>query len=87
MQSSNLAKFKEIFSIVMDLDEGTAPDELRRASFDNWTSSMLEKWDSMAHMSLVASLESEFDISFEPEDLERMTTFKDIEAVLTEKGL
>jgi len=37
------------------------------------------KWDSMHHLQLVISLETEFDISFEPEDIGSMKSLDEIE--------
>ena len=34
-----------------------------------------EAWDSIHHLDLVVELESEFDISFEPEDIADMTSY------------
>lgn len=87
MDSSNLAKLREIFTIVMELDEGEQAEALDRANFDNWRSSVLEKWDSLAHVSLIAAIESEFSITLDSTDSERMTSFKGIELLLSEKGL
>ena len=87
MENSNLAKLREIFAVVMELDEGEQAEALDRANFDNWRSSVLEKWDSLAHVSLVAAIESEFAITLDSADSERMTSFKGIELLLSEKGL
>ena len=37
-----------------------------------------EKWDSMAQLNLVVELESEFDITFEPEEIGNMICFDDV---------
>ncbi len=37
-----------------------------------------EKWDSLAHLNLIVELESEFNVSFEPEDIADMTSFSDV---------
>ena len=37
-----------------------------------------EKWDSMGQLNLVIELESEFGISLEPEDIEKMKSYYDI---------
>jgi acyl carrier protein len=37
------------------------------------------KWDSMNHLNLVLELESEFDISLEPEEIAEMKNLYDIE--------
>ena len=86
MDSNNLAKLREIFTTVMELDgsEHADPD---LANPDNWRNSVLEKWDSLAHVMLVAAIESEFGIALDSADSERMTSFKGIGLLLSEKGL
>ena len=37
-----------------------------------------EKWDSMGQLNLVVELESEFDISLEPEEIGEMKSFEDM---------
>ena len=44
-----------------------------------------EKWDSMGQLNLVVELESEFDISLEPEEIGEMKSFQDIMKLLNEK--
>ena len=46
-----------------------------------------EKWDSMAHLNLVVELQSEFDISLEPEEIGQMQSFRDVIAMLKSKGV
>ncbi len=46
-----------------------------------------EVWDSMGHLNLVADLEDAFDITLEPQDIERMKSFNDIVTVLHSKGI
>ena len=46
-----------------------------------------EKWDSMGQLNLVVELESEFDVSLEPEEIGEMTSFQDIIRILKSKGV
>lgn len=46
-----------------------------------------EKWDSMGQLNLVVELESEFDITLEPEEIGEMNSFEDIIRILKTKGL
>ncbi|MGE5505646.1 MAG: acyl carrier protein [Actinomycetota bacterium] len=87
MKDGNLAKLNEIFAIVMELDEGRQAEELSRLSFDNWRQVAQDRWDSLAHTSLVAAIESEFGVTIDSAESERMTSFKAIDILLTEKGL
>lgn len=46
-----------------------------------------EKWDSMGQLNLVVELETEFDVSLEPEEIGEMKSFEDIVKVLFSKGI
>ncbi len=44
-------------------------------------------WDSLRQMDLVTSLERDFNIVLELDDIVRLNSFADVVAVLTEKGI
>ncbi len=44
-----------------------------------------EKWDSMGQLNLVIELESEFDMTLEPEEIGVMKSYNDIIRVLNSK--
>lgn len=46
----------------------------------------ISSWDSLRHMDLIVSLENEFNISFEIEDIINMRTIKDIVEIVTNKS-
>lgn len=46
-----------------------------------------EAWDSMAQLNLVVELETEFDVSFEPEEIAEMNSFGSIKEMLAKKGV
>lgn len=46
-----------------------------------------DKWDSMGQLNLVVELESEFDVTLEPEEIGEMKSFNDIIRILIEKGI
>ena len=46
-----------------------------------------EKWDSMGQLNLVVELETEFDVSLEPEEIGEMKSFEDIIRILKSKGV
>lgn len=46
-----------------------------------------EKWDSMGQLNLVVELESEFDVTLEPEEIGEMKSFDDIIRILKNKGI
>jgi acyl carrier protein len=41
---------------------------------ENASQQSIEKWDSLGHLNLIVALEEEFDVSFEPEDIAKMTS-------------
>ena len=46
-----------------------------------------EKWDSMGQLNLVVELESEFDVTLEPEEIGEMKSYCDIIRILKSKGV
>lgn len=52
---------------------------------DGTSQQTLAAWDSLAHLNLIVELESEFDVSFEPEEIGTMTTLEAVEATLAAK--
>ena len=46
-----------------------------------------DKWDSMGVLNLVVELESEFEVSLEPEEIGEMKSFNDIIRILKAKGV
>ena len=46
-----------------------------------------EKWDSMGQLNLVVELETEFDVTLEPEEIGEMKCFNDIIRILKAKGV
>ena len=44
-----------------------------------------EKWDSMGQLNLVVELETEFDVTLEPEEIGEMKCFDDIIRILKSK--
>jgi acyl carrier protein len=67
---ANDLKLKEILETVLELNPNEYSEEI---STEN-----NEKWDSIKHLLLMSTLEQEFDISFDDEDLLNLTSFKNI---------
>ena len=44
-----------------------------------------EKWDSMGQLNLVVELESDFDITLEPEEIGEMKSYNDVIRILKKK--
>lgn len=70
-------KLKKVLQEVLDLKEIDI----------HLTKEDITKWDSLAQMDLVTSLEREFDIILEIEDIVTINSVKSIYAVLKSKGI
>ena len=44
-----------------------------------------EQWDSLHHLNLIIELESEFNITFEPEEIAQMTSVSEIKCIISKK--
>lgn len=51
------------------------------------TQSNCAQWGSMNHLILIVELETEFNCSFEPEEIAQIKSFQDIKEVLLLKGI
>ncbi len=71
---------EKVFEILKDLFELDTVDE-------TCSQETCEKWDSMGQLNLVVELESEFDVTLEPEEIGEMKSFKDIIRILKGKGV
>lgn len=69
----NIGKLKKAFSESLELPEENVTDELSYGSHN---------WDSIAHLSLVASIETEFDIMLSSEDVIDMSSFRKAKEIL-----
>jgi acyl carrier protein len=45
------------------------------------------KWDSLNHLNLILELESEFDVSFDPDEIAEIKSAKDIVNALKKRNL
>lgn len=70
---NNLEKYNEIFMSRLRV----SPDQI-----DNVTYHSVSGWDSIGHMSLIAALEEEFNVSFEPEDILSFTSYENGKNIL-----
>lgn len=43
------------------------------------------EWDSLNHLHIIIELETEFDISFEPDEIAQMKSIEAIERIVNEK--
>lgn len=67
----------EIFVKVLDLDDDVDVRGLKYRA--------IEKWDSTAHMELIAALEEEFDIAIDTIDVLRINSFEAAARILRTK--
>lgn len=71
---------EKVLEILKDLFELDTVDE-------TCSQTTCEKWDSMGQLNLVVELESEFDVTLEPEEIGEMKSFNDIIRILKSKGV
>ena len=57
----------------------------RSAIHDQSSMDTIERWDSLAQIDLITTLEEEFDVTFEVEEFQTMTSFSEIMNILWEK--
>lgn len=69
---------EKVLEILKDLFELDNVDE-------TCSQTTCEKWDSMGQLNLVVELESEFDVTLEPEEIGEMKSFSDIIRILKSK--
>jgi acyl carrier protein len=74
-----LRRLRDVFRASLDLPADEPVDDLQYQ--DN------EKWDSLAHMALVASIEDEFDVMIDTDDVINLSSFKEAVRILGEYGV
>jgi acyl carrier protein len=77
METEVEKKLSEIFKIVLDLPDDAETKNIRRINEVNW--------DSLAQVTLVTALESEFGIQLDHSEAERLTSYQSTLLLLTEK--
>ncbi len=60
-------KYKEIFSTSLNVDQEKINENLKYNE--------IEEWDSIGHMTLISTLEEEYKISFETDDIIDFSSF------------
>ncbi len=74
-----LQRLREVFRTALDLPEDSPVDDLHYQDDD--------KWDSLAHMSLVAALEDEFSVMIDTDDVIGMSSFAEAMRILGKYGV
>ena len=77
MKAEDLAKLEEVFRVVLDLPEGSDVSSIRRLT--------TRRWDSLAHVSMVAAIESELGVQLDTSSSERLTSFQAAKLLIEER--
>jgi len=75
---NNLERIKKVFSKSLGVEVEAVVDSFSYGS---------KKWDSVAHMTLVAALESEFDIMLDTNDVIDMSSFGKAKEIIGKYGI
>jgi acyl carrier protein len=76
---SDLQKLRAAFRTALDLPADAPVDDLHYQDH--------EKWDSLAHMSLIATLEDDFSIMIDTDDVINMSSFSEAARILGKYGV
>lgn len=76
----NLQLFERVRGIAADVLQVPAAQITQESSTEN-----MDSWDSVHHLNLVLALEQEFDLQFEPEEMDQMHRISHIVTVLENK--
>ncbi len=79
MNENELNKLVSIFQDTFGIED---IETIKNLSRDNFV-----KWDSLAVVSMIATISSKFSVEIEPKDFEMFTSFKKIEQLLKDKGI
>jgi acyl carrier protein len=76
---TNIEKLNKIFCEVFSVEESAL-----NTIFDKCT---VDGWDSVHQLSLTTSIEDEFDIMFDAEDILEFTSYDNAKAILAKYGI
>ncbi len=76
---SNVDRLRTSFRTALDLPSDYDVDSLEYRG--------IEKWDSLAHMALVATLEDEFGVMIDTDDVIDMSSFTKAREILSKQGV
>lgn len=76
---STVSKYDEIFMDIFQVDR----DQLN----EGFAFAAIESWDSLAHITLITRLESEFDVFFETEDILTFGSYENGKKILQKYGV
>jgi acyl carrier protein len=72
-------RLKKVFAEVLNITQADINDEI---AFDK-----SKGWDSLAHMSLIAALDSEFDIMLDTDDVVDLSSYAQSKVILRKYGV
>lgn len=75
----NLKTYNDIFRDILEVSDNELNDSL---TIDN-----CDLWDSVHQLMLIASIENEFGITMEPEDMLELTSYKAGKGILKKYGI
>ena len=76
MNDQDAIKLAEIFRVVLELEDNEDVKGIRQINH--------KKWDSLAQVSLITAIESEFQITIDASDYERFTSYSAVKLLLEE---
>jgi|HubBroStandDraft_1064217.scaffolds.fasta_scaffold1184934_2 acyl carrier protein len=71
-------KLKQILIEFFELAPGSAPEQMSQQA--------IKKWDSLATVQLISQLEADFSVEFAFDEMDKLTSYAKIHAVLAAKG-
>lgn len=77
MNTEQADRLSQIFRFILDLSDDADPSNTRRINE--------ARWDSLANTSLITAMESEFGISLDAQEIERLTSYKAALLLVQEK--
>lgn len=77
MTSDQAEKLSQIFRFILQLPDDADTSKIRRINE--------VRWDSLANVTLVTALESEFGITLDSHEIERLTSYQATWLLLSEK--
>ena len=75
---TNLEKFNKVFTETFEITE----DKLEGLKYQS-----IEKWDSIAHMGIIAALEDTFDIMLDTDDIIDLSSYEHGKEILAKYDL
>ncbi len=76
---TNLEKYRQAFIEALEIEDTLLNDKL---AFDS-----IPEWDSVGHMRLIMTLESMFDVTFDPKDIMYFQNLDEGKKILKKYGI